>query len=275
MKRLGRMLLALIIGGLMSLVGGSIFATADQLGNGGTTSAVGRSTVSTDGLNSHGPLKIEWDGPAIDLGSCEGCLGQAEGSLVGNPVAVPGDRIERGVTVRNTGPGDAQVLVQMVDVTASGPIAVANDLADSIHLFWLVNGQSLDQTAAALISARGGSGVSASTSFLLSKGTSFALTAGFYMPSETTTGLAGNELGAALTFNIRVTLQGSGSTVEVPEANQPGGATAQPPQAGTGGVIVDDRADQWVLAVIATALVGIGACLAGRIRRRQASVAQR
>ncbi|QRY40916.1 hypothetical protein JVX92_01080 [Microbacterium hominis] len=124
---------------------------SDIGGSGGTVVVDGSGTVdsseagtgsatASSALGGTGTVLAEWDGPVVNLDWRGREYARAEAGFLGDRVAVPGDRVERSLTVANGGPGAA---VMTVTVSLRETIAEAArnpDLGDDVILFWEVNG---------------------------------------------------------------------------------------------------------------------------------------
>ena len=208
--------------------------------------------------SAHGDdlIPIQWDGPTINLAWNGSSYAIASGSIVGDVVAVPGDRAERTAIVQNGGPSPACVTVQILNVTTTNaPDTVNEDLETLIHLFWDINGDLGVHTWREVREMADPNGVSYTVSFHLSQGEKFRITAGYHFPSTATTGKNEGAPSSVLSFDVRIFMQGD-DHVKVP----------------TGGTVHTDSGLNFpVLMVVA----GIGCLIAARLSRRQASVAQR
>ena len=201
-------------------------------------------------------IPVEWDGPTTNLAWDGQSYATATGSIVGDVVAVPGDRAKRTAIVQNAGPSTACVTVQIYRVTSTHTTHTLNDDLESlIHLFWDINGHQGDLT---WLQAREGAdpnGIAYTVSFHLSRGEKFALTAGYYFPASATAGKNGGAPSTVLSFDVRILMQGD-DHVKVP----------------TGGTAISSPSD--ALLAVSLVMAGIGCLIAARLCRR-ASVAQR
>jgi len=158
-------------------------------------------------------VDIDWSAPGIDVTWTDSTYGTATGTIVGDPVIVPGDRGERTATVKNAGPSSAMVIVQIVNVTVSNADDTVNtDLEDLVHLFWDINGDFGHLTWSQARLACEKSGVAYTVSFRLGQGEEFPLTAGYHFSAESTTGKSAGAASSVLSFDVRITMQGDYQT---------------------------------------------------------------
>jgi len=225
------------------------------------TASAQAAPVATAGTD----IAIEWDGPVSQVAWNGQTAGTAAASFVGVTVAVPGDRVERTAIVRNDGPSDAEVTVELVNLTTLNP-SLDQGFEQAIRLYWNVNGQINEQTWWSASLAQAATGVADSASFSLAQGASFPLTVGYRFPEETTVGHGASHTSTNLSFDLRVTMTGEDATA--PAGPNPG---TPPNWAHTGG------AGGGTLAAVAGLglFLGLASLVAAKLTRRRASVAQR
>lgn len=172
-------------------------------------------------------IPISWDGPTTNLDWDSSTYATAEGTFVGNPVVVPGDRIERTAKVRNAGPSAARATVQITDVTSiNADDTVNTGLENLIHVYWSINGYAGDETWKDARLAADSDGVSYTVNFPVPQGGEFTITTGAYFPVEATEGKNAGNTSSVLSFRVRVTMAGdTGTHVST-------GGTAHPSQTG-------------------------------------------
>ena len=163
-----------------------------------------------DGINNDptSPVTLRWGGPTTNLTWNGRTYTTAEGSFIGHPVAVPGDRASRTAYVRNDGPADATAVVRLTvgSVVTTGPDPTVNtELMDLVHLTWDLNGHNGDATWTDFAS---GAQPSYTARFPLARGQEFPVTLGYYFPHEATTGMADEHPSAVLDLTVEVTLEG-------------------------------------------------------------------
>ncbi len=221
-------------------------------------------------------IPIEWEGETINLSWKGDQYVTAQGSVIGAPVSVPGDRAERTVLVRNAGPSAAVAKIDILQVSAENPDGSVNqELEDLLHLFWDVEGITGDAVWREARSHRDAEGVSYGFCLSVSQGQSFRIKAGYYFPVEATSGRNLGFVSSILSFGIRITM--SDEDIAGPACPAPPQPPLTPamPYAPTGGrsegLTDDTTASGAVLVIIA----GVSTLVAATMMRRQASVAQR
>jgi len=184
-------------------------------------------------------IALAWDNQTTGLSWHPGSAATATGSLVGDPVVVPGDRDERTFHIRNDGPTTASATVEIADVSCAVVDDTVNDeLDDLIHLTWAVNGHSHDMTWHQAIHSGNPTWVAR---FAVPPGGVFTVTAGYYFPAGSTDGRVTDDRERhALSFNVHVTLTGetasSPSSPATPSPTPPADDPSTPGWgAGTGG----------------------------------------
>ncbi len=244
---------------LRSIIGALTFAVV--LGLSGTMTAQAAPTPVDDKVT----LPIEWEGPATNLSWDGNQYGTAVGTILGQPVAVPGDRVEHGAIVRNAGPSDALATVQIREVSTTNAVDTLNpELEELIHVFWDIDGHTGDESWRDLRTSQDSNGVSLTLHFPVKEGGQFHLTMGYYFPVEATGGRSLGQTSSALNFEVGVQLQGE------PKAHGL--------DAGTGGSLVQadgPAVDGWPILGFAAVVLGFAGLATARLTRRQASVAQR
>jgi hypothetical protein len=237
-------------------------------------------------------IPINWNGPITSVSWDSSSYGIAGDTIVGHSVAVPGDRVQRMAVVKNDGPSDAMVTVQILNVTTTNSSSTVNtELEEIIELYWNVNGSTGAESWKHLRLSRDPGGVSHSVSFSLAQGAQFPMTVGFSFPSSSTGGRNLGETSSLLSFEVRIIM--TGDTVDSggpggPGSPGSGGQNSGGPGAGgssmaapTGGSVV--ASPWWLLGVLSTSscpLVAVLLSLGGAlgvtaILIRRASVAQR
>jgi hypothetical protein len=203
---------------------------------------------------SDGRIALTWDGPITALDWRSAGYAVAGDAFIGqSSMTVPGDRIQRTAQVQNAGPSDAHATVEIRDVSSNTPTGSVNgDLADCIHLFAVVNGQSYDASwQSAMAAAQGG--ISWQVTFPVAQGASFQMTVGTYFPLDETRGNDMGDPSEILSFGVQVIMVGdttasggSSSPQPDPSADPPAGpeVAAGPDGNGapTGGFVASDRA---------------------------------
>jgi len=221
---------------------------------------------------SNDPIALAWDAPAAGLNWQPGQSASAMGSFVGSPVVVPGDHEARTLHVRNDGPTAATALVQIVNVSASGDgDAVNGELASLLHLTWQTGDTGADMTWRQAIEA---GDPTWSVQFDVEQGADFSVTAGYYFPSDATTGQACGHSSYVMHFDVRITLTGKPDTSPTPTPDPsptPTPTPTPPPGAGaaTGGSLFDGAWAGWAPTLLGAALVAVS--LAWR-RRAQSKI---
>ena len=214
------------------------------------------------------------DGAAIELAWADGAPVSATESFVGMPVAVPGDRAERTIKVKNVGPGPAVLYADIREVSLlapgapdvhhnpgheapnlSGEYQGAGDQGnfyDDVSLTWDGGRASFTELADA--------GITDIAEVPVERGETVELTLSYDFPAESTSGNGANVAPREATFDVVFSL--SGDTEEIwpskplPEKPSPGGTTGQEHGlANTGGTQLN------LLLVGATVLVGAGGSL--------------
>ncbi|MCL2653988.1 MAG: hypothetical protein FWD63_09415 [Propionibacteriaceae bacterium] len=215
------------------------------------------------------PISLAWDAPSASLVWQPGQSASAMGSFVGSPVVVPGDHYERTLHVRNDGPSAATALVQIVNVSASGPSdAVNSDLDSLLHLTWQTGGSGADMTWRQAIEA---GDPTWGIQFDVEQGAEFSVTAGYYFPIDATTGQSGGHTSYAMRFDVRITLTGKADGPATPPTDPKPSPTPAPPGVGasTGGTLLYGAWAGWAPTLLGAALVSVA--LAWR-RRNQSKI---
>ncbi|MCL2470205.1 MAG: hypothetical protein FWF25_00470 [Propionibacteriaceae bacterium] len=190
---------------------------------------------------------IVWDGTTTSL-NWDGSTSVVVQSPVSSPfVSVPGDEVTHTATVKNGGPTDAQVTVDILNVTSTNQSATAHSsLEDNVQLFWDINGDAGAMVWREASLASDNRHVSYSTTFPIGQGGSFPLKVGFRFPTSATGGQNGGQPSSVLSFDVRVTMteatsSGDGGTGGTsPGTGENGGTSSETggsggTQSGTGG----------------------------------------
>ncbi len=153
-------------------------------------------------------IPLKWDGPTTNVAWDGTEYGTSEGTFIGSPVTVPGDRVSRQAFIVNDGPADATATVEIRDVTTAKADGTLNaDLENVIHLFWDINGRQGDEVWRELRVGRDADGASYAVSFPIARGAQFPMTVGYYFPADVTTGRDMGKTSVALSFKVKVFLQ--------------------------------------------------------------------
>jgi len=152
---------------------------------------------------------VVWDGSTTIL-NWDGTRAIIVQGPVSTPyVAVPGDQETYAATIKNGGPSDATVTVDILNVTTTNqPDTVNTDLEDNVQLFWDINGDSGAMIWRDARLASDDKHVSYSSTFFLGQGDTFPVTVGFHYPSSATGGQSAGGASSVLKFDIRVTMIG-------------------------------------------------------------------
>lgn len=181
----------------------------------GTAAAAGdgtdRGATALDGTVVEGAVVGVWDGPTVHLDWSGQRYTTVEADFVGDRVASPGDRVERTLTLRNAGPEDAVLSVDLLlDETA--PAGSPNPgLGQAIDLHWDVAGVEGSEQFAVLHSEK----QPTIAQVRVLEGGTVPVTVGFTMPA-TETGQRGGDDSTTLHFRVLAHLQGETGVVPGP-----------------------------------------------------------
>ena len=224
-------------------------------------------------------IDTSWDGPTLSLAWDGSTKATAESSFVGVPVAVPGDRAVRLLTVRNDGPtgGTLRAWVEQVDLL-DAPAGLDDPFYDDQRLDWRTVSQSAGASFAEL--AEAGATLIAETD--LAQGASTQLQVGYELPAAATSGNRSHVGPREASFVVRVQIQGDTPTPEPtdpvsatpasPGGTEGGGAgagVAAAPAGAVAGALALTGLDALRAALLAVVGIGAGSLLLGAARRRR------
>ena len=228
-------------------------------------------------------VEVGGDGPTLSLAWDGSTQASAEQSFVGLPVAVPGDRARRAVTVRNDGPtgGTLRAWVTQVELLDAEP-GSGDGFYDDLRLDWSTASQSDGASLRALDVA----GDTLIAQAHLPRGASTRVEVGYELPVATTSGNGAAVGERAASFVVR--FQISGDTAPPRPTSTPApGPTAVPsvpagPEGGAGvpssavggsgaggGALALTGVDALRAALVAVVGIGVGSLLLGVARRRR------
>ncbi|MET0433882.1 MAG: hypothetical protein ABW025_06905 [Cellulomonas sp.] len=197
--------------------GASAGAGGGDGGAGGLAPAGGTGGASaTDGTVVPGAIAAEWDGPTVHLDWTGERYTTVEADFVGDRVASPGDRVERTLTLRNDGPEDAVLSVDLLldqEVPAGSPNP---GLGEAVDLHWDVAGVEGSERFAVLHTERQPTIAEAR----VPQGGTVPVTVGFTMPADET-GQRGGGDSTVLHFRVLAQLQGETGVDPGPEPVDP------------------------------------------------------
>jgi len=199
-------------------------------------------------------VAVDWAGPTLSLAWDGSTRATAEHSFVGTPVAVPGDRARRALTVRNDGPsgGTLRAWVEQVDLHEA-PAARGDGFYDDLRLDWATASASEAASLRALADA--GQTLIARTH--LAQGESTRIEVGYELPLAATSGNRSVVGAREASFVVRVQISGDTGTAAPPAGDGGAGALAR-----TG----LDAVRAGLAAVVG---IGAGSLLLGAARRRR------
>ncbi|MBF0686470.1 MAG: hypothetical protein IR158_01720 [Cellulomonas sp.] len=227
-------------------------------------------------------VDVAWDGPTLSLAWDGSTQASAELSFVGLPVAVPGDRARRAVTVRNDGPtgGTLRAWVTQVDLLEADPGA-GDGFYDDLRLDWTTVSQSDGASFRALDVA----GDTLIAQAHLPRGASTRVEVGYGLPLAATSGNGAAVGERAASFVVRFQISGDtappGPTstpapgpTAVPSASTVAGGAGAPSTAVGGartgsGALAVTGVDVLRAALVAVVGIGAGSLLLGVARRRR------
>jgi len=215
-------------------------------------------------------ISLAWDGPITALDWRNKGYAVAGDTFVGDPVSVPGDRVQRSAVVVNDGPSDAHATVEILDVKATDPKGTVNDeLQDCIHLIATVDDDSYDATWRQAIASADADGVSWEETVPVPQGASFRLSVGMSFPIDETRGRDMGDPSQELSFRVQVVMVGDvPSTPGPPKVETGGVATGTAP---TGGSVVGAGEPYGLMgAALAVAALPAGFAWVRRVRRDEA-----
>ncbi len=198
-------------------------------------------------------IPVQWDGPTTNLAWDSSTYATSEGTFVGSPVSVPGDRAERRALITNAGPSNATATVEIRNITTTNATNTVNTgLEEIIHLFWDINGHQGDEVWQDARLAANADNVSYTVSFPVARGEQFPITVGFYFPIDATGGMNQGATSSTLSFDIRITLQGQTPTTTTPNTptHIPTGGTSVLPN----GLAAPLWSGWWLLALTSAAI---------------------
>ena len=164
-------------------------------------------------------LGLRWDGPTTNIDWRGHGYASADGSFIGEVVAVPGDQASRTAIVRNDGPGPARATVEITAVTRNHADTVNTELAELIKLRWDVDGRS----GASTWKDAPATGPVYSATFPVSQGGEFPITVGYLFPYEAVGGKNAGHASSELLFAVHVALEGDTTPPVGPKPNTGGG----------------------------------------------------
>jgi LPXTG-motif cell wall-anchored protein len=194
-RRIPRRTAATITAGLLTIVGlGSLSAGAAP-----TPSPTDALTTLWDQPTA---LSLDWRGRARAI---------IVGDFVGEPISVPGDQTWRTLRIRNDGPCDGNLTIDLDDVKAHVPAGAVNtELPDLINLGWNVDGVRTITTFSTIIAAGGSERIASRP---LARTAEIPLTLGYEFPYDETRGRNWGLPSTELTFAVRITLRGDETCV--------------------------------------------------------------
>lgn len=153
-----------------------------------------------------GRIIARWGGPTVHVDWTGAPYKTVQASFIGNRVATPGDDVHRTLHVGNAGPSRAVMAISL-DLSQFVPAVARNpDLADDIEIYWEAAGVRGRESFATLLRRNNGSPVIAEVQ--VARGATTAVTAGFRMPVETTTGRRDGRASTVLSFDVLVRMSG-------------------------------------------------------------------
>ncbi|WP_147794678.1 hypothetical protein [Cellulomonas sp. Y8] len=162
-----------------------------------------RGVTGSDGTVVDGALVGEWDGPTVHLDWSGQRYTTVEADFVGDRVASPGDRVERTLTLRNAGPEDAVLSVDLL-LDQTVPAGSPNPgLGEAVELHWDVAGVEGSERFAVLHSERRPT----IAEVRVPEGDTVPVTVGFTMPPAETA-QRGGDGSTTLHFRLLAQLQG-------------------------------------------------------------------
>lgn len=201
---------------------GSSGAASGDAGTTGTGTAVaGRDgavggATGLDGTVVEGAVVGVWDGPTVHLDWSGQRYTTVEADFVGDRVASPGDRVERTLTLRNAGPEDAVLSVDLL-LDETVPAGSPNPgLGEAIDLHWDVAGVEGSEQFAVLHSAQ----QPTIAEVRVPEGGTVPVTVGFTMPASET-GHRGGDDSTTLHFRVLAHLQGETGVDPAPVPPEP------------------------------------------------------
>lgn len=158
---------------------------------------------ASDGAVLEGAVVGEWDGPTVHLDWSGQRYTTVEADFVGDRVASPGDLVERTLTLRNAGPEDAVLSVDLL-LDQTVPAGTPNPgLGEAIDLHWDVAGVEGSERFATLHEEK----QPTIAEVRVPEGGTVPVTVGFTMPA-TETGQRGGDDSTTLHFRVLAHLQG-------------------------------------------------------------------
>ncbi|WP_158370133.1 hypothetical protein [Cellulosimicrobium cellulans] len=186
----------------------------------GSAAAAGDGTAGgatdLDGTVVEGAVVGEWDGPTVHLDWSGQRYTTVEADFVGDRVASPGDRVERTLTLRNAGPEDAVLSVDLL-LDETVPAGSPNPgLGEAIDLHWDVAGVEGSEQFAVLHSEK----QPTIAEVRVPEGGTVPVTVGFTMPASET-GHRGGDDSTTLHFRVLAHLQGETGVDPAPVPPEP------------------------------------------------------
>jgi LPXTG-motif cell wall-anchored protein len=164
--------------------------------------------ITTEWKTGH--VVMDWQGNASEVA-------RDEESFASSLVAVPGDRVQRTVTITNDGPSEGVLGVNLLDLGLTVPEGSTNtDLETSIDLYWALGDGQADSVRFAAARAGSvsflGADQATHTRFPLSQvnvaqGESIDLTVGWEFPEGEVAGRRGDAESVALSFDVQLVLR--------------------------------------------------------------------
>lgn len=242
-------------------------ATSGSPGAAGS-GAAGRVLASPSDVVLDDAVAADWDGPTLHLDWTGAGYTTAEATFVGDRVVAPGDRVQRTLRVRNDGPEAAVLTVSMLLDPQVPAEALNPRLAEAVHLFWDVAGETGSATYAAL--AGGGDQDAVVAQAAVPRGGTARVAVGFTVPPETTEHRGRGRDSTVLAFTVRARMQGeTAPAAEERDADAPAGPGAAGPAGEPAGpAAATGRADRpaspgvsWLPRTGAAPLAAAGAAL--------------
>jgi hypothetical protein len=157
--------------------------------------------------NQPGAIDHEWSSETISLDwrGKERATVKEDSELLGPSVAVPGDRLTRTVTVRNAGPGDAELEVYFTDFDKRAYEDTENyELEHLVYLLWRVG----QDPGSVRFSTAAEAGRYHADTIAVPKGASTEVTIGWELPPETEGGQSGLGQSMELDFGMELVMRG-------------------------------------------------------------------
>ena len=221
-------------------------------------------------------VEVAGDGPTLSLAWDGSTQASAELSFVGLPVAVPGDRARRAVTVRNDGPtgGTLRAWVTQVELLDADP-GSDDGFYDDLRLDWVTASQDDGSSFRELDVA--GDTLIAQTH--LPQGAATLLEVAYELPLAATTGNRAAVGERSASFVVRFQISGDATAPVPTSAPSAGASTGSRPDPTAAAGVAGTRHGTAQLArtgldllragLAAVVGIGVGSLLTGVARRRR------